>query len=468
MLLIVVFVLFEKRHYSRRFLKVSLALLILCAFLIFLNFNIGLVLNIAHLNFLGIIIDSCIIASSILFFHFTIPKKRFEKLNSWLCSRKDEWSNGGNRTRVKQHIFASMSILWLIFSVMVITLPYPIYIQNAPTATNKDGRTIGIWGFSYSYINPTKVGSPTYFNASTLEMISDANIYFEITINKHRLGDDLEAILAKCRDFNIEVHLSMSTNSTPYSFVNIWTFENLSVELDNMLDWLDSKGFILNPVTTIIYDMEPLLESFMQYYGFLPYVSEKLRQYYAIEELFLETNQRIRDEYNLEIQICTEYGQGFDGKDGDDDIIANRGLLSDEKCSMSYMVYRRSNVGRNHILDHCRFLENGDTIILNSWKEEGHLCWGDIECAIKDARIVLGYPGKTLNLEIWRLDYFLESYGMQGLYDFIEGVSGDWTEWAPISIHNIYGVSPFWDLVFFGIALLDVYGPLFRIMNNAF
>jgi len=132
------------------------------------------------------------------------------------------------------------------------------------------------------------------------------------------------------------------------------------------------------------------------------------------------------------------------------------------------MVYRRSNVGRNHILDHCRFLENGDTIILNSWKEEGHLCWGDIECAIKDARIVLGYPGKTLNLEIWRLDYFLESYGMQGLYDFIEGVSGDWTEWAPISIHNIYGVSPFWDLVFFGIALLDVYGPLFRIMNNAF
>lgn len=467
-ILILIFVLFEPRTDSLRFLRISLRFIVPCAVLIFANFAIGLVLNIIHVNIIGIIIDLCIVTGSIFYFLLTIPKNKFKKVNIWLVSRKEQWCSKGTRKRFKKHIFAFASIFWLITSILIIILPYPVFIQNVPTATNEDGRRVGIWGFSYTYVDPEKEGSSRYFNDSLLEMISDANIYFEISIKKSSLGDDLEAALIKCRDFDIDVHLSIGTKSTPYKYVNIWTYETLSAEIDEILVWLDSKGFILNPVTTIIYDMEPLMESFIQYYGFFPNVSEQLRQYYTIEESFLENNQRIRDDYDLDIEICTEYGQGFDAKDGDDDIIANRGLLSDEKCLMSYMVYRRDNVGRNHILDHCRFLESGDTIILNAWKFPGYHCWEDINCAITDARIVLGYPGKTLNVEIWTLQYFLDSYGIQGLFDFVEGVSGDWTEWEPIAIHNIFEGSPFWDIVFYGTVLLDVYGPFFRVLNNAF
>jgi len=37
-----------------------------------------------------------------------------------------------------------------------------------------------------------------------------------------------------------------------------------------------------------------------------------------------------------------------------------------------------------------------DTLILNAWKFPGYQCWGDVDCAIKDARMVLSYPGKDL------------------------------------------------------------------------
>ena len=184
--------------------------------------------------------------------------------------------------------------------------------------------------------------------------------------------------------------------------------------------------------------------------------------------MFTEFSQHVEKDYNLNIRICSDVFQAIDFRDGDDDIISLFGLLSYEEATMSYMIYRRNNYEQNYVLDHCRYLNDDDTIIINSWKFEGYMCWEDLDCAIKEARLVLAYPGKTLNLEIWCLWYFFDSYGMDGLYDFVEAVTSDRSKWPAIQVWNIFPSSFIWDFYFIGIALFDLYAPLFRIAFRAF
>jgi hypothetical protein len=108
----------------------------------------------------------------------------------------------------------------------------------------------------------------------------------------------------------------------------------------------------------------------------------------------------------------------------------------------------------------------GETIILNAWKFEGYICWNELECAIEDARLVLGYP-KPLNLEIWTLYYFLKSYNLSGFHEFMTALTEDQAAWPSIEVENKFPLSSFWDLVLIGVALLDLYGPIFRVINGA-
>jgi hypothetical protein len=48
-----------------------------------------------------------------------------------------------------------------------------------------------------------------------------------------------------------------------------------------------------------------------------------------------------------------------------------------------------------------------------------------VECAIKDARLIAGYSGKKFNIEVWALCYFLDSFGKEGLFAFVDAVTGD-------------------------------------------
>ena len=146
------------------------------------------------------------------------------------------------------------------------------------------------------------------------------------------------------------------------------------------------------------------------------------------------------------------------------------GLMSYDKGDMSYMVYRRNNYGQNQILDHVRFLDDGDTIILNAWRDEGYICWENIKCAIEDCRLVLGlgYPQKTFRLEIWELASFLFSFGIDGLHDLVEALNKDSSDWPLIIIYNIFPYSLLWDLNFFSIVFLDLYAPLFRMSYRAY
>jgi len=135
---------------------------------------------------------------------------------------------------------------------------------------------------------------------------------------------------------------------------------------------------------------------------------------------------------------------------------------------MSYMVYRRYNYGQNQILDHARFLHDGDTIILNAWKDIGYICWENIKCAIEDCRLVLGYPQKTFRLEIWELASFLFSFGLDGLHELVEALNKDSSDWPIIIIWNIFPYSLLWDINFFSIIFVDLYAPLLRMSYRAY
>ncbi|MFX0098394.1 MAG: hypothetical protein ACFFCS_02360, partial [Candidatus Hodarchaeota archaeon] len=90
-------------------------------------------------------------------------------------------------------------------------------------------------------------------------------------------------------------------------------------------------------------------------------------------------------------------------------------------------------------------------------------------CAIKDAVMVLGYPGgqKTIHLEIWALWYFLKSYGVQGLLDMVDVLTGDPADWPGIEVQNEWPVSFYSDGIFLAASYLDWYGPLIRMLYNA-
>jgi hypothetical protein len=119
-------------------------------------------------------------------------------------------------------------------------------------------------------------------------------------------------------------------------------------------------------------------------------------------------------------------------------------------------------MGMNYIMDHCNYLESGDTIILNSWKFEDYFCWEDLSCAIQECRLVLAYPNKQFNLEIWDLYYFLRSYQKQGLIDLIGNLTSNKEFWNPIPVANKFPYSFYSDGIFLSASYLDWFASLFR------
>ncbi|MHA1264979.1 MAG: hypothetical protein ACTSRS_07050 [Candidatus Helarchaeota archaeon] len=455
-LLLLRFVVLEPRTGSRKFQQISLILLLPLTCITWFNFSLGLILNVIHGQDGGILFHGIICGSSLCYFAISLWFRPFYALNSWFCSKLRNW----NRTYFHRHPLLSSLICWLIISPSLLLTPFTIYQQPAPTIS--DTHHIGIWTTAYYF----DVDSSAHLENTTLELMATNNIYVIITIKQKDIGLELIERLNRCKTFGLEVHLSIAAMNTSYKYVNIWTFETLKPQIETILAFLNNTHLLGNPVSTIVYDMETIPEAFYIIFTNAT-IREKLGSYYSILTQFIEFNRHIREDYHLNVRICTDYGQGFDWHDSDDDLIALRGLLHDPVASFSYMAYRRDNLGQNHILDHLKFLTSGDTIILNAWKFEGYLCWNDLACAIEDARLVLGYSEKTIHLEIWTLYYFLKSYGLAGFHSFLNALTNDWTTWPTIQVENAFPSSTFWDVVLYGIALLDSYGPFFRLLNNA-
>lgn len=449
-LLIIRFVLFEPRIYSMRYQKISLILLIPCVCAIFFNFLLGLIIHIIHLNFIGIIDPLIISIVSFVYYIFMVPKKRFKKINERLISWRSKWVCRAKNTILRRHIISFGVLLWLLISTLLIFIPRPIYIQKGPSSIKE--QKIGIWSSFKSDI-PNE----------TMQKIADANIYFITTVNEKNLGPSLEDWLNKCKSFDIDVHISLSVEANGvYKFVNIWTIEDLMKDIETILEWFDENNFLGDPITTAVYDMEGLIDLNFIEYLLHDESRAKLSEYYKLQDIFITFNNHLREDYNLNVQICGDFSQGFDQKDLDNDIASFYGLLSDVDASRSYMIYRKDLYDLNYVLDSCRLFNKGDTLIINSWKFKGCKCWENINCMIEEARLVLGYPEKEYNLEIWDMNNFLESYGIDGLYDFIEEITKDPLDWPVIYVWYRFPSSEYIDLVFYFYALLDLYSPILK------
>lgn len=465
--LILKFVFFERRNASGRFLVISLALLAPAAIVIFFNFAAGLMIDFIHGNVAGIYMTASICIGTVVFFGFVLLRKPFRGINTRLTSGIDRWSGAGQAVLLKRNALGIILVLWSAISVILLFVPYRIYeLKPSETRKSSEAGRIGIWTYGASFGEDSK-GTSMYVSDEMLRKLSDAGVYFIFGIRKRHIGEALAEKLLLFRKHGIEVHISVTPNEGKLAFVNIWTFERLEGEIEDVLSFMDANDLIGNPVTALVYDMEGMGAKHFPFYGGDSRVIGKLSGYYEIQGKFREFNRHVRNDYGIDVRICTDVYQAVDLKDGDDDIMALWGLMSDENAGMSYMVYRRDDFDRNQMLDHERLLKAGDTIILNAWKTRKHLCWGDLNCALEDARLSLGYPDKKFDLEIWALWYFLKSYGRDGLRDFIGEAAAGLPGSRAIEIRNEWPHSIKWDLLFDGICLLDMYSPLFRTVYRA-
>jgi len=325
----------------------------------------------------------------------------------------------------------------------------------------------GIWTYGKP-LDKDREGAATYLDDEVLSLLGDAGVYFVYGLRQKDIGPELLERLGRCRAAGIEVHVSVTPMAKDVEFVNIWSFERLKDEIDEVLAFLGAAGLLGDPVTTLVYDMEPLVEKQFPLYGKNWGVIRQLRRYGAIQRQFVEFNRHVRQAHGLEVRICSSLIQAMDPWDGDNDLMCLFGLMGDAEASMSYMTYRRGDFGRDYIVDHCRLLDGGDTIILNAWKKKDHFCWGDLQCAIDDARLVLSCPDKTFGLEIWALWYFLKSYGVEGLRAFTQALSGDPSEWPTVNVCHEGLRSITWRLLLTGTSLLDSFAPMFRAGFSAY
>ena len=465
---IIKYVLFESR--KKQIGLFFSMLLITC--IISANFFFGLIISIIQMNVISIILGIFICLGSTIYFLIMISQRPFRKINCELTKKKSEWSMRGKNKIYRISIFRHSLVFWLLISNTLLLLPYPIYIHSPKNSTiflNQNpypDTEFGIWTYGQS-LDDRKEDEDEYLDNKSLQMLSDAGIYFIYGINERNFDSKFIHRITRCKDYNIEVHLSINPNF--WTYTNIWSFSDLKDEIEEILMICKDFNFLGDPITTFVYDMETIIDTPFPFYGFnLDYVN-KIKEYHRIQKKFIEFNDYIKFNYDLDVRITTDIFQAVDFNDGDNDLMTLLGLMEDNNADMSYMVYRRNNFGQNQILDHMRFLHSGDRIILNAWKYAGYLCWKNIDCAIQDCRLVLGYPDKTFKLEIWELSHFLVSYGIDGLEKLVEAICEvDSSDWPPIVVTNRFPYSFFWDTVFYGIIMIDVYGPLFRFLYGAY
>ncbi|MFX0098395.1 MAG: hypothetical protein ACFFCS_02365, partial [Candidatus Hodarchaeota archaeon] len=375
--LIAKYVFFEPRKDSRLFVKLSFCVLVFLFSIINLNIILGIVINFNHANPNGVARNVSFLLGSLVLTIPSIKLETFKKLNVNLTRAKEGWTSG-RRGTFKRMSFGMILTLWLCMTPLFLVGSYPIRSFQLDVK-HLDNKRIGIWTYG-APLDEDYNGTSMFIDNQTLQALGDKEIYLVYRIKTSHLGPELVEKLIRCRDHGVEVHVAVTPMSSQENFVNIWSFEELAPEVDVILQFLNMSGLIGNPITKLVYDMEGDPDAHFPLYGNDPAFRSKLSEYYRVKALFNDFNEHIRQDFGIPIRICTDIFQGLDFKDGDDDIQALWGLMPDdhESTTMSYMVYRRGNLGRNFILDHLRFLEDGDTILLNAWKDDEQFCWGDL------------------------------------------------------------------------------------------
>lgn len=463
---------FEERTGSDKFVQNSNIVFLIISSILIVNIFIGMISSILHGLLGSSIINGVLFAVSLCFLALVPTKggKLLEKINKDCISAINRLNERRNVVKhgfkwIHEHPGAFITLIWIIFCIIISVSPFEIYRQPIPANKQAENHTIGFWT-SCSYL--TNEGGSSYINDTLMDKMSDSNGYFILGCR----ADDEDVLEAaqRCKDHNVGMKLYRCPLTEGDSFANIWTIENLIDEMEEQIIALNDSNYIGDPVTGIVYDMEGMPdEKHFPMYASEPEIVDKLHEYYEMQSVFRSFNERMYEEYGLNICICTDYFQRLDNYDYDDDISFFWGVMDDPApyISWSHMCYRKDFLGYDFLLDYMRFLDDGDTIILNSWKYEDCFCYNDIDCLIEECKLILGYPGKNFNLEFWAMRNFLPSYDLEGLDALLDAFNSDRAGWTEISIYYDVSYSLFWDIVQLGVSFLDMFGPLLRVFYLA-
>ena len=223
------------------------------------------------MNITNIIISGIICICSTFYFIIIIYIKPFKKINLRLTVKKLKWSEKRKYINFKKSIFRHALVFWLIISINLILVPYPVYILGNKTSyiihqPNPSPNTeFGIWTYGQS-LNLENEGDSEFLDNKSLNFLSDAGIYFVYGINEPKVNSVFISNLARCKNHGIEVHLSIGP--TDWSYTNIWSFNSLKDEIKYILNICKEYNLLGNPITTLVYDMETLVDTPFPFYGF--------------------------------------------------------------------------------------------------------------------------------------------------------------------------------------------------------
>ncbi|MFX1443959.1 MAG: hypothetical protein ACFFHV_11135, partial [Promethearchaeota archaeon] len=182
----------------------------------------------------------------------TIVFRPFNHLSCCLTSNKKRLFKG-KYFGVKNRVFKRIFLFWLLISISLIAIPYPVYIQGynnsykSSLINNSPNRDIGIWTYGQA-LNEENIGEPDYIHDQTLEMLGKNDIYFVYGVNIEKLDSMLIKNILRCREHGIEVHISV--NPLKLSYTNLWTFESLRNDIEDVLNYLECHNLTGNPITT--------------------------------------------------------------------------------------------------------------------------------------------------------------------------------------------------------------------------
>jgi len=401
---------------SEKYCYVVLVFSTLVFIIIIANPIASFISNIVYLSFnLFNIVEIALIFSLIAFFFINFKKPIMLRLNHKFIEKV--------RNRKKSlHVEINLSfvivicILFLInYIIPFISIPIPVRERT------KSNFSLGFWTYGAPLDDqPYLETGLEHLNDETLEYMGANDVYLVWGVTPSALANqenflnghlNFEERLKRCKDYNVKVHLCFSQY-----FANIWTIESAISNLSELKTFLEGKNLWGNPVDTITFDIEPVVDYFLSFYGLLradllgfTNRINHLRNYDRILSDFHNNISIYINDWNVNVELCHIGINPLDHPDGDDDYYRLWGLIDypvGEKVRRSYMMYRGGLFSQKMILDSMDIINDNDIVILSGF-EEGEHYKNNFEELINDGRIVKYYPQKNLSLQVWCLYKFI-------------------------------------------------------------
>lgn len=448
---------------SRRYFQITFPFSTIAFIFVIINPIAAFISNILYLsfnpfNFIEIIGVFAVVA----FFAVNTKKPMMLDFNHIFIEKIRNW---------RKNLHVRINFSFLIVVVILILVNYIIPFISIPVPVRErteENFSLGFWTYGAPVDDqPYKDTGVENLGEDTLDYMGYNNVYLiwgvtpdAVEVNDGFLNGHLnfEERLIRCKNHNVKVHLCFSRY-----FANIWTIEEALSNISVIKTFLEEKGLWGDPVDTITFDIEPVVEYFFTFYGIFngdflgfPQKLSQLRNYDRILQDFQNNISMYLNEWDVNIELCHMGVNPLDHPDGDDDLYRLWGLIDypvGPKVKRSYMMYRGSAFSSKMIVDAMDIINDNDIVILSGFENEQEIYYNNFQEAVNDGRLVKYYPKKNLNLQIWSLYRFIRAYGEDAVIDYIEAINTDsQASYNPFNMFSL--VSDAW---YFASSYLDIF-----------